>query len=337
MLLRMSKHLLLPRNSHPWADNWLNFHSMCFWASSFSLVISSSAWMLHSLLRLFCRPKHLSLRPWERGHRQTWRGWRSRKVSDPTLYLLSSNGIGDSDLLTVYNAYSAWRRVSNTPGSSEYQFCRKNFLNPQTLANVEDLKNQLIVSMVDAGFLTLDEAEKTSLQRLVLRQRCLAKLTFNSARFPTRQRHFFVLPDSVSVNNDNDLIVNSVIAWSFYPKLLVRDGKGWRNVANNQSVSLHPSSVNKRQSSLKWLSYYHIMQSTNKLVPSSYSIPSYLTHYRFYNAHETGAVEDFAIALLCGDAELKASKQDRCAGRWLTFLRCMLGSWSSMATGFDSL
>jgi ATP-dependent RNA helicase DHX29 len=38
----------------------------------------------------------------------------------------------------------------------------KNFLNPQTLANIEDLKNQLVVSMVDAGFLNLDEVEKTS-------------------------------------------------------------------------------------------------------------------------------------------------------------------------------
>lgn len=154
--------------------------------------------------------------------------------------------------------------MSNTPGSSEYQFCRKNFLNPQTLANIEDLKTQLVVSMVDAGFLTLDEAEKSSLQRLVLEYPCSAKLTFHRARFSTRQRHFFVLPSPVNINNDNDLVVSSVTAWSFYPKLLVRDGKGWRNVANNQSVSLHPSSVNKGQSSLKWLSYYHIMQSTNK-------------------------------------------------------------------------
>ncbi len=269
--------------------------------------------MLHSPLRLSYHQNRPSLHPWELGHRQIWRGLRTREVNDPTLNLLSSNGIGDSDILTVYNAYVAWRRVSNTPGCSEYQFCRKNFLNAQTLANIEDLKNQLVVSMVDAGFLTLDEAEKTSLQRLVLRLSCSAKLTFVRARFSTRQRHFFVLPGSVNINNDNDLIVTSVTAWSFYPKLLVRDGKGWRSVANNQSVSLHPSSVNKQQSSMKWLSYYHIMQSTNKLAASSSSVSSYLTNNRFYNAHETSAVEEIAIALLCGEAEFKASKQDRCA------------------------
>ena len=27
--------------------------------------------------------------------------------------------------------------------------------------------------------------------------------------------------------------------------------------------------------------------------------------YRFYNAHETSAVEEFAIAIACGDADFK--------------------------------
>lgn len=92
------------------------------------------------------------------------------------------------------------------------------------------------------------------------------------------------------MNNDNDLILNSVIAWSFYPKILKSEGKSWRNIANNQSVKLHPSTVNKGIGrNQTWLSFYHIMQSANK----------------FYNAHETSAVEDFAVALLCGDAEFK--------------------------------
>ena len=73
---------------------------------------------------------------------------------------------GDSDLLTVYNAYLAWKRVCIT-GGQEYQFCRKNFLSPQTLSNIEDLKGQLVVCLVDSGFLPLTEAERTSLNRLV--------------------------------------------------------------------------------------------------------------------------------------------------------------------------
>lgn len=159
---------------------------------------------------------------------------------------------GDSDLLTMYNAYLAWRRVcQSASGGGEFQFCRKNFLSPQTLANIEDLKGQLIFALVDSGFLPLTEDERRTLSRL---------------RFSGRRRHqaFFELPQRVNVNSDNDVVAQSVIAWSFYPKLLVRDvpgGKGLRNIGNNQSISLHRSSVNKGHNELRWLSYYNIMQN----------------------------------------------------------------------------
>ena len=55
--------------------------------------------------------------------------------------------------------------MSQSTGSSEYQFCRKNFLSSQTLSNIEDLKAQLTTVLVDAGFLVLDEAGKTALNR----------------------------------------------------------------------------------------------------------------------------------------------------------------------------
>ncbi|KAJ5084240.1 Helicase C-terminal [Penicillium alfredii] len=182
---------------------------------------------------------------------------------------------GDSDLLTVYNAYCGWRRTRSTPGSNEYSFCRKNFLNPQTLLGIEDVKMQLVVSIVDSGMVNLDASQRAALNR---------------ARSSGRQRQFFMIPEDYDLNSDNDTVINSVVAWSFYPKLLTREGRGWRNVGNNQSVTLHPTSVNKQaDSAIKWISYYHIMQARN----------------RNLNAHETSAVDDFAVALLCGDAEFK--------------------------------
>ena len=183
---------------------------------------------------------------------------------------------GDSDLLTVYNAYSAWRRVCNTKGVSEQQFCRKSCLSSLTLSNIEDLKGQLMNSLLDANFVTLTAEERS---------------TFNKTRHHQHRRRAFVeVPPRYATNGTNDLIINSIIAMSFYPKLIKREGKGWRNVANNQTISLHPTSVNKRSSNtMQWLSFYHIMQSSNK----------------FYNAHETSAVEDMAVALLCGEAEVK--------------------------------
>ncbi|KAH6899625.1 P-loop containing nucleoside triphosphate hydrolase protein [Thelonectria olida] len=185
---------------------------------------------------------------------------------------------GDSDLLTVYNAYLAWKRVCQSAGGGgkEFQFCRKNFLSQQTLANIEDLKGQLLTSLADSGFLSLTEEER----------RTLSRLRFSGGR-GRRQQQFYEMPSRVNLNSDNDVVSASVIAWSFYPKILVRDtpgSKGLRNIGNNQSISLHPSSVNRNNRDIKWLSYYHIMQSKS-----------------VYHAHEATATDPFAIALLCGD------------------------------------
>ncbi|KAM0343085.1 hypothetical protein ACHAPU_008833 [Fusarium lateritium] len=185
---------------------------------------------------------------------------------------------GDSDLLTIYNAYLAWKRVcqSTGGGGKEFQFCRKNFLSQQTLANIEDLKGQLLTSLADSGFLSLTEEER----------RALSRARFSGGR-GRRQQQFYDIPRRVNLNSDNDVVSASVIAWSFYPKILVRDApgsKGLRNIGTNQSISLHPSSVNRGRHDIRWLSYYHIMQSR-----------------AVYHAHEATAVEGFAIALLCGD------------------------------------
>ncbi|KAF2088532.1 P-loop containing nucleoside triphosphate hydrolase protein [Saccharata proteae CBS 121410] len=185
---------------------------------------------------------------------------------------------GDSDLLTAYNAYATWRKICNTPGQSEFQWCAKNFLSRQNLANIEDLKSQLLGSLVEAGFVTLTPEERTQLSKY---------------RYSSRQRSFVAVPASANQHTDNDLLINAVIAWSFYPKILTRDGKGWRNIANNQSVSLHPTSVNKlpptTTAKAQYLSYYHIMQSSNK----------------FYNAHSTSLVHEVPLLLMAGEADTR--------------------------------
>ncbi|KAL9596931.1 MAG: hypothetical protein Q9219_005494 [cf. Caloplaca sp. 3 TL-2023] len=181
---------------------------------------------------------------------------------------------GDSDPLTVYNAYCSWRRTCQAGGASEYQFCRKNFLSQQNLVSIEELKAQLAISLIDAGFLELQKGEEISL---------------NKIRSWSSKRTFVEIPARYNARS-TDSVLDSIICWSFYPKLLKRDGKGWRNIANNQAVSVHPASVNKSaESAIHWLSFYAIMQSSNK----------------FYNAHETSAVEPFAFILACGEADIK--------------------------------
>ncbi|KAF9696290.1 hypothetical protein EKO04_005262 [Ascochyta lentis] len=174
---------------------------------------------------------------------------------------------GDSDLLTTYNAYKAWRTVCTTTGRSEMQFCHKNFLSPQNLGNIEDLKAQLLSSLVEAGFVQMSPDERRALSRY---------------RSTTRHRIFVAVPSQYDTHSSNDLLVNSVIATAFYPKLLTREGKGWRNISNNQTVSLAPTSVNKGTNTAKFLSYYHIMQSSNK----------------FYNAHSTSIAHPLPMVLM---------------------------------------
>ncbi|RAR03117.1 atp-dependent rna helicase a [Stemphylium lycopersici] len=174
---------------------------------------------------------------------------------------------GDSDLLTTYNAYKAWRAVCSTAGRSEMQFCHKNFLSPQNLGNIEDLKAQLLASLVEAGFLQLTPEERRAMNRY---------------RSTSRHRVFVEVPAQYDIHSDNDVMVNSVIATAFYPKILIREGKGWRNISNNQTVSLAPTSVNKGSSTANFLSYYHIMQSSNK----------------FYNAHSTSVAYPIPMVLM---------------------------------------
>ena len=204
---------------------------------------------------------------------------------------------GDSDLLTVYNAYTCWRKTCQTNPQSEQQFCRKNFLIPQTLANIEELKGQLASIMLEADFFKLEPGRGL-----------LSKAT--AGPYP---RKFVDLPASTTINNANELIVNTVVTWSFYPKLLCREGKGYRNISTNQTVSLHPASINKSKSAPpRYLSYYSIMQSSSK----------------FYNALETSAAEDFAVALICGDAEFKVySGIMTIDGNRLRFA---MGNWKTM-------
>ncbi|PVI01751.1 ATP-dependent RNA helicase A [Periconia macrospinosa] len=182
---------------------------------------------------------------------------------------------GDSDLLTTYNAYKSWKTVCTTPGRSEQHFCHKNFLSAANLANIEDLKAQLLSSLAEAGFVHLSPDERRALSRY--------RSTTSS-----RHRTFVTVPPSHDAHSDNDILVNSVIAAAFYPKILLRDGKGWRNISNNQTVSLSPTSVNKisniNPASARFLSYYHIMQSTSK----------------FYNAHSTSIAYPLPMVLMVG-------------------------------------
>jgi ATP-dependent RNA helicase DHX29 len=181
---------------------------------------------------------------------------------------------GNSDLLLVYNAYGAWKRACSA--GNVHEFCRKNFLNHYSLSQIEDQKVQLLVTLSDAGILHLEEGEKESLRR---------------ARLSGRGRVFFDIPHRYTLNSSNEFAVNSLTAVALYPKLLLRERQGWRNVANNQQVNISQTSINHGTSSspATWLSFYQTMQTKSKN-PTVF---------------ETSLVPEPAIVILLGEADFK--------------------------------
>jgi ATP-dependent RNA helicase DHX29 len=181
---------------------------------------------------------------------------------------------GDSDLLTIYAAYLAWQKA--IAAGSAQTFCRKYSLSAQVLSQIEDQKMLLLVQIVDAGLLSFTDVEKLALR---------------SARSGNsyNRKIFFLIPERYNTASGSDASISSITAAAFYPKLLIRQGNGWRNVSSNQMNSVAPNSVNNTKFNPKpprWLSFYEAMQ----------------TRSGHTNAIETSSVPEAVIVLLLGEA-----------------------------------
>ncbi|KIW71283.1 hypothetical protein PV04_03466 [Phialophora macrospora] len=185
---------------------------------------------------------------------------------------------GESDLLSSLNAYESWKKARLARKGQE--FCRKNHISDQAMGQVEEQKIQLLVYLVDARLAILDPDERANLNR-------------------ARAHHGSSSPPSYSIPTRynqpvSDRALNAVSAMALYPRILMREGKGWRNVYTNQIVSLTSLSINHPSHSARpprWLSFYEAMANAR-----SGSL----------NVFETSAVPESALAILLGgDAEFK--------------------------------
>ncbi|XP_030623769.1 ATP-dependent RNA helicase DHX29 [Chanos chanos] len=64
----------------------------------------------------------------------------------------SALAVANSDHLTIYNAYLGWKRARRDGTQAEVVYCRKNFLNHTALLTVEDVKQELMRMVEQAGF-----------------------------------------------------------------------------------------------------------------------------------------------------------------------------------------
>ncbi|KIX98109.1 uncharacterized protein Z520_06189 [Fonsecaea multimorphosa CBS 102226] len=192
---------------------------------------------------------------------------------------------GDSDLLSSLNAYESWKKAKAARTGQE--FCRKNHISDPAMGQVEAQKIQLLVYLVDAGLVRLDPEERAALNRARTYSGRGGGL-LPSYTIPVRYNQ--PVPDRA---------LNAIVAMALYPRVLMREGKGWRNVYTNQVVSLTSRSVNHPSHSPlttpratpRWLSFYEAMQNTR-----SGSL----------NVFETSAIPESALAVLLGaEAEFK--------------------------------
>lgn len=154
-------------------------------------------------------------------------------------------------------------------------FCRKNHISDQAMSQVEDQKVQLLVYLVDAGVVAFEKDEKATLNR--------------ARQGSGRGGHFYTIPDRYQ-RPICDRALSAIIAMALYPRVLAREGKGWRNVYSNQQVSLISRSINHgNPRAPRWLSFYEAMQSRSGSL----------------NVFETSAIPDSALAVLLGDAEFR--------------------------------
>ncbi|ORY82099.1 P-loop containing nucleoside triphosphate hydrolase protein [Protomyces lactucae-debilis] len=182
---------------------------------------------------------------------------------------------GDSDFLTTWTAYQKWRQVCIDKPAHEQKFCRDSFLNGKSLAAIEELRLQYLKILVDAGLLQVGEQDRRAIQR---------------ARFMSSRDGFIRTPAHVEQNTETHTYIELCIAASFYPNMVsCRDG--FKTVSKGQVVSIHPSSINHGSSgsfAKPWVAFFSLLKTKGPLY-----------------AHDTGLVDDYVVALFCGNVEFK--------------------------------
>ncbi|KAJ3571585.1 hypothetical protein NP233_g3653 [Leucocoprinus birnbaumii] len=185
--------------------------------------------------------------------------------------------LGDSDFLTLHNAFNSWRKASAN-GAFVFKFCRTNYISHQNMQQIEELRHQFLGYLIDSAFIHVDKS--------VIRE-------LNRARWSRGKSRFVTIPAELDVNSSNPAIINACLVAGLYPKVLAFDHirHDLKTITNNQTVWMHPTSINfnRKLSDIgcNYFSYFTLM------------------HSKKLYAWETGPVDDLAMLLLCGDSEFK--------------------------------
>lgn len=163
---------------------------------------------------------------------------------------------------------------------------QKSFLSLQNLQQIEELRQQFFSFLVDAGFVNITNSERRELA---------------STRYGKSRTKFVRAPPELDKASRDPRTVMACLAASMYPKLLVIDPQNGslRTLANSAPAAIHPSSVNFAPgrrvdfgNGTRFAAFFQAMH-TKKLY-----------------IWDSGAVDELAVHLLCGNADFQVSLSD---------------------------
>lgn len=145
---------------------------------------------------------------------------------------------------------------------------------------IEELRQQYFSLLVDTGFIQATEQEKREMI---------------STRYGKSRTRFVAVPPALDTHSTDPKAIMACLAASMYPKLLVVENgtHSMKTLSNNAPAAIHPSSVNfspgRRNDfgDAKFIAFFTAMH-TKKLY-----------------VWESGAVDEKAVYLLCGNADFQ--------------------------------
>ncbi|KAG0235609.1 hypothetical protein BGW41_000710 [Actinomortierella wolfii] len=217
--------------------------------------------------------------------------------------------LADSDMLTWYNAYLGWRYQFETRPKGIYDYCRKHFLSHQNMAMIEDMKKQFLGFLIGSGFVRVEDPEK---KKQLDRDRVLWRKVMLCPILPEYNYNSWSIP-----------VVNAAITAGMYPKVMMQSlegpSKGYTTGVRQDTVWIHPSSVNSSKSSGRSKDAGFASAGSNGSSPW-FVYNSLIKSTRMY-VWESCRIGQFPLVLFGGDLEIKHHAKLVTIDKWIQF-RC---------------
>ncbi|XP_028273595.1 ATP-dependent RNA helicase DHX29 [Parambassis ranga] len=151
--------------------------------------------------------------------------------------------LANSDHLTIYNAYMGWKNSQTDGPRAEISYCRKHFLNRTALITIEDVKQELMKMMEQAGFWS---SRSSSSSRLKQQQ---------TTSLPKQQMS--ILNAALTAG-----LYDSVARVLCTPSVDVLERVACTVETPQGKAQVHPSSVNRNLQTHGWLLYQEKVKYT---------------------------------------------------------------------------